>query len=218
MVRSILVVACALTLVAAGCTSEQSPAQREKVRSLLTRLLEIELTLKQRFEVLRAEHPDVEPPYADSELASTDGLQRARSRLKQYSAMVEELSAMSRYRLSERENAVRSADVDESLKSSLVKSFASAKPMMQLSLDDWMEACHAKTAAIAEMLDFAERNVGQIRFENEQLAFANESLGNEYQGLQQKMAAAEDRFDRAQRAALSADDGIVPLLHDALQD
>jgi hypothetical protein len=199
-------------------TSATRPAPRERVLSFVKGLLEIEKVVERRLSALLVEYSGIESDtvYTPRDLASPPGIRGARSRLQEYRSMVEKLDVIVRDRWTARESLVRSADLDEPLKTQIRTSFAQAEPSIRTAVDRWMEACRTSARVTAEVLDFAERNSLAIKFEREQLAFATELISGEYRALQQKVAAAEHRKADAQRAAQSVDDGILPLLRKTL--
>jgi hypothetical protein len=195
-----------------------STAQREKIRNFIRGRLAIEQNLQSRLHALQKKYAsiDFDTIYEPVDLVSAQGILAARIRLNSFSTMVEELNLLVRGHWTDWEHQIEFTDIEEPLASQVRRGFADAKPQILRSYGDWMDACRANAAAILELLDFAEHNLGFLKLEHEQIVPAPR-ISSEFGALQLQVATAEKRNNEARRTALTASDGTTKMLTAALR-
>lgn len=195
-----------------------SVEQRETVRAVVRARLEIERRLKSALTELGQKYPgiDFNSVYADRDLVNETGILASRLRLAAYSAMTEELNVIVNEHWDAVEELYISNKLGEPYGLQVREAFAKSEPRVRARYSAWMQAMRENGEAIMRLLDFAEKQGGNVRFEAEHLVFSSSAATLEYARLKQQEAEAQQRNDSVRSDALGATDGVTEVLRGIL--
>ena len=136
--------------------------QHERLRHLLAESRTIEITLRNRIQHLEDTYGSVEITnlYQAIDLSTIDGIHAARKRVDDCSAKYEEFALAQEQHWANLAAMVKSNDLDEPQASGLRASFAADQAEEFANYRAWFTAARADIAAVAHLLDIAERHLG----------------------------------------------------------
>jgi hypothetical protein len=201
-------------LLSAGHAFAMQGESDRQIRAVIHDLIAVRGEMQQRLDEILKTYPDAEFDllYSTGDLTSEEGIANARARLEQYVAKVGALHELgSDYRLS-RERRMLDSDLDEPLLTRLRDAFAANETSVAREQDLWMEVQQSIIAATVRMLNFGERNLGEIKLDHGRPAFARIELHTEFESLQAEFEAAGKRTLESAPNTLPGEDRILNLL------
>jgi hypothetical protein len=143
---------------------ERAKLQHEKLRTLIAANSALETTKQHQLQHLQEKYRGVDftTIFHLSDLTTIAGINRARQRLDLYGAMAAELDAVVRQYWDDWERTINSNDLDEPLAGALRSGFSRAKPEIAGNYADWVQAMRGSSAAVSQLLNVAQRHLGQL--------------------------------------------------------
>lgn len=192
--------------------------QREAVKAVVRARLEIERRLQSALADLSRKYPgiDFDSVYTDRDLLNATGIGAARVRLAAFSAMTDELDVM----VNEHWGTVAELYVNNKLGEpfglQVRETFTKSEPRIRARYSTWIHALRANAQTITQILDFAEKHIGNARFEADHLLFSSSAATLQYARLKQQEAEAQQRNNSARHDALGTTDGVTEVLREIL--
>lgn len=185
---------------------ESAKLQHEKLRLLLESLYAIETSLQASEKRLGEQYANLEVTnvYQTRDLGTIDGIRTARQRLRALSAKYDGFATALEKKWAELESLVSRTDLAEPEASSLRASLSADEAETFPNYRAWFAATRADVVAIGRLVDTAERHVGKLKVQNNQLVSSDSRAASDLLAAQQALAAADHQYDQAARAALKS--------------
>lgn len=156
--------------------------------------------------------------YQDIDLTSMGGIRKSRERLKNLNTRIEQFAAAQKQSRTSWKERASTADVDEPLRSELKDYFSTGEPIIAAKYAAWFEAMHTTSAAIAQLLDTAQRHLAGLEWHDDQLIATAKRASIDLHAAKKTLADAYHRETVTGRAALDSHDPSQQLLQDAMDE
>jgi hypothetical protein len=125
-------------------------------------------------------------------LTDAAAIQVSRTSLKRVLSLVEKRNAILEQYFRDASEYLRTADIDEAGRRAAIRGFERGKPYTTRVYNDLGEAERASVAAVSDVLDFAESNLGTITVLNGELLFRDQASLDRYNALVGRVQAAAE--------------------------
>jgi len=186
--------------------AQDTGTQHERLRHLLAESQTIEITLHTRIQFLEDKYGsvDVTNLYQTIDLSTIAGIHAARQRVDDCSAKYQGFASAQEQHWAKLAVMVKSNNLNEPQASGLRASFAADEAEEFANYRAWFTAARADIAAVAHLLDIAERHLGHLKWQQTRLTATDERTATDLAEANNAIAAMDRRFDETGRAALGS--------------
>lgn len=174
------------------------------IRAMATMMREMSAegaALNRKFEA--AELSDV---VTGPSLVSPASIARSREKLKRYEALITERADLFNRLMVRSENIILQSELGNADRAAALKGYYAKKAVTEPAFRELDRTSRAIVATARAVLDFAERNPGEMSFKQDRLMFKKQAPMNEYAALMQRLnadsrseSAAQEKFAAVQR-------------------
>jgi hypothetical protein len=199
---------------------ERTKVKLEKLLNLIRAHQDMENTFIDQQKHLMETYGDLDSTnvYQDIDLTTMDGIRKARERLKNLNARTEKFAVAQKQSRTTWEHRAKTADVDEPLRGELKTYFSTVEPTIAAKYAAWFEAMRDTSAAIARLLDTAQRYLGKLEWHDGQLIATDKRASIDLLAAQKTLADADHRETVTGRAALHSHDPSQQLMQAAMDE
>jgi hypothetical protein len=224
-----LIVACAFSPLALAIQAplptqpglaQRTEIQYEKLRHLLEATLAIETRFQNAIVHLQDTYGDVEVGnlYQGIDLTTVDGIHTVRQRLNALRAKYDAFTNAKEQYWAEEDEQVRTSDLAEPLASQFRDSLSTNQTETIPNYRAWFIAMRAYAAAVANLLDFADSHLGNLKWEKKRLIAPDTRVATDLLPALKVVAETQRRCNETGRAALDSVDRTTQFIHTAMQE